>query len=353
MDEDTVVEALESLEFTTYQARTYVAAAHLGSASPTDLADRADIPQSRIYDVIDDLHQMGLVEIREEGGSKTVYTPDPAMALEFWKNRRISDLSNSVQSTKAALERMYNSTEPTEQFITIVELRQTALRYIQQVIESATWWLSLALPHDIYHEVRPEIEAALDRGVNVRLVVPEEDSNTQAGPDTGFPDELQVRTRLLADTFALGDRQLGVYNSMEPRARQTYVVIREPNLVFQLQHVFEHFWPVSSIVQSPESYPRRYLDPWRGLRDLHPHLDEGEEFEVRITGYNNEEKRRGTWSGTIVDYELEGPVEADYTLMLPTKANLIVEVDGETLGVGGRRARQMELAADGLEVNRV
>lgn len=352
MDTDELIERLQALDFTEYQARTYIAAVQLGTARPTELAEQSQVPQSRIYDVIDDLHGLGVIEVREESNSKMVYAPEPEQMLEAFKERRIADLDTTIDAAVSGLKRIHQPSEPTGQFVSMVELKQSALRHIHQTIEAADWWLSLALPIDLYQQVASDVEAAIERGVNVRLVLPA-NGDTQLAEFTNFPPDLQVRQRLLADTLALADRQYGVFSSIQRGEAGAYIIIREENLVFQLQHFFEQFWPVSAEIQAVEGYPRRYLDPWRAIKDLKPEFDEGGfEFSVAITGYHNELERRGTWRGKLVDYELSGPVEADYTVSLPTKANLFVEVDGERLGVGGARAPRMELAAQGLEFDR-
>lgn len=351
MDTDELIERLEALEFTEYQARAYVAAVLLGSARPAELAERSGVPQSRIYDVIDDLRGFGVVEVREESNSKVVFAPDPEKMLEQLKNRRISEMIDIVDAAVAGLDQLYEPSEPTGQFVSMVQLEESALRHLRRTIESADWWLSLALPLDLYREVASDIEAAQARGVNVRLVIPENGDSNMAEL-TEYPDGLEVRQRLLADTLALADRAYGVFSSIERGETGSYIVIREENLVFQLQHYFELFWPVSKEIQTVESFPRCFLDPWRAIKELKPLFDAGEEFEVSITGYHREEARQGTWRGPLVDYELIGPVDGDYTLSLPTKANLFVEIDGERLGVGGPRAPRMELAAYGLEFDR-
>lgn len=77
MDDEDVVSHLQELGLTAYQSRAYVAAVRLGTARPNELAEAAEIPQARIYDVIDDLADLSLVEIRERTGSVTDWTIEP------------------------------------------------------------------------------------------------------------------------------------------------------------------------------------------------------------------------------------------------------------------------------------
>lgn len=348
MDDTNLVARLQDLGFTEYQARTYVAAVQHGAAEAKVLSEASEVPQSRIYDVIADLRESGLVEIREASGAKTIVAAPPARTLEALKERRVSRLTNTIESVAADLEGMHQPGGLVAPFVTMVGLRKTALRHIELAIESAEWWLSLALTYDLYRDVEADIEAAIDRGVNVRLVVP--DGTETPFSAVSFPDGMAVRKRLLADVLAIADRQYGVVSSLTVGEKSPYVVIQDRHLVFLLQNFFEHFWPVSSEVQGATGFPRRYLDPWRVIKDLKTDLDADIEYAVTVTGYHNRLEEIGTWEGNIVDYELYGPVEADYTVALPTKANLFVDIEGDIAGVGGPRAGRMDIAGDGLEV---
>ncbi|WP_425499275.1 helix-turn-helix domain-containing protein [Natronosalvus rutilus] len=53
---------------------------------PSDIVEESGVPQARIYDVIDYLSDMGLVEIHEQSGGKTVSAPSPEAALEYIRN---------------------------------------------------------------------------------------------------------------------------------------------------------------------------------------------------------------------------------------------------------------------------
>lgn len=352
MDEEAVVDRLRALELTEYQARVYAAAVRLGSASPTELADESGVPQSRVYDVIDDLEAMGLVEDREASEGKLVVTPPPTQTLEAFKDRRIDEFVEKLDAAVSGLETFHETEDVAGQFITMVRLRRSAIRHVRRAIDSAEWWLSLALPLDVFQAVEDEVIAAVDRGVNVRLVVPEPDESIDASA-ARYPDGVAVRQRLLADVLTLADRRYGVFSSLTSQAESpNYVIIQEPNLVFQLQNFYEMFWPASTELQAQTGFPRRYLDPWRTLKNIADDIDDGVEFHATATGYHNVRERTGSWEGPITGYDLSGPVDADYKALLPTKANLFMELDGETVGVGGRRARQMEIAADVLEIDR-
>ncbi|KAB1198037.1 MULTISPECIES: TrmB family transcriptional regulator [Haloferax] len=62
--EDRAVELLTDLSLTDYEARTFVGLLRLGRGSAREVSDVVEVPRSRVYDAVESLHEMGLVDIR-------------------------------------------------------------------------------------------------------------------------------------------------------------------------------------------------------------------------------------------------------------------------------------------------
>jgi sugar-specific transcriptional regulator TrmB len=59
------VESVMELGLTEYEARCFVALAQLSEGTAREISRIADVPQSRVYDIADDLHRMGVVDVQE------------------------------------------------------------------------------------------------------------------------------------------------------------------------------------------------------------------------------------------------------------------------------------------------
>ncbi|MFC7021076.1 MULTISPECIES: TrmB family transcriptional regulator [Haloarcula] len=57
------IEQLERFGLSAYAARTFVALASLGTGTARDVSQASDVPRTRVYDAIDELHDRGLVDI--------------------------------------------------------------------------------------------------------------------------------------------------------------------------------------------------------------------------------------------------------------------------------------------------
>jgi len=58
------VEQLERFGLSTYAARTFVALSSLGTGTARDVSEVSEVPRTRVYDAIDELHDRGLVDIQ-------------------------------------------------------------------------------------------------------------------------------------------------------------------------------------------------------------------------------------------------------------------------------------------------
>lgn len=58
-------EQLEHFGLSTYAARAFVALASLGTGTARDVSQVSEVPRTRVYDAIDELHDHGLVDIQQ------------------------------------------------------------------------------------------------------------------------------------------------------------------------------------------------------------------------------------------------------------------------------------------------
>lgn len=74
-----------------YEIDAYLAVLEHGELTASDIADRTDIPQPRVYDTVRSLSDRGLVELRESRPMKIVAVdPDDAFVTSSRRSRRWS-----------------------------------------------------------------------------------------------------------------------------------------------------------------------------------------------------------------------------------------------------------------------
>jgi sugar-specific transcriptional regulator TrmB len=342
MDDEDVVSHLQELGLTAYQSRAYVAAVRLGTARPNELAEAAEIPQARIYDVIDDLADLSFVEIRERSGGKSVSAPPPESVLGPFRDRHVAEYTRIVDTITGRLDAVYEDDTSTDGFVTLVSMRESAIRHARQAIEEADFWLALSLRAPAYEKLRDAIVAALDRGVSIRLLLPADDADACT-----FPPDLRVASREGAETIAVADRTHGVFGSaLHDAFRTDYVVSGEAALSTLFQDYFEWLWWDAESVEDDTSLPYRYLDPWRAVLDLGPALEDGA-CSVTVSGIDAATGRSVERTGSVTDWTIEPTGDA----VAPGRATLtLTSADGE-FSVGGPKETEVDLVARGLELD--
>ncbi|PLJ78424.1 TrmB family transcriptional regulator [Infirmifilum sp. SLHALR2] len=80
-------ELLQKLGFTSYEAKAYVTLVVNGPLTATELASRSEIPQPRVYDVVQSLSEKGLILV-SEGRPRKFAAVDPLIALRNYVERR-------------------------------------------------------------------------------------------------------------------------------------------------------------------------------------------------------------------------------------------------------------------------
>lgn len=351
MTDRALLRELQDLGLTEYQSKAYVAAVRAGQARPSELVDESGVPQGRIYGVIDELEELGLVEVHSGLGGKEVSAPPPGTVLEDLKRRRVDDLSETVSTVASELEPLHGRSdgEPTG-FVSMAKREETALRHARRAIDAAEYWLTVCVPDRLYTQLEADLVDAADRGVTVRVLFIGTDPE-EVGRE--FPATFDIRYRAAADTFVVADRSYGIFSSKHPaQDRQPYIITQEPNLVLLFQNYGEQVWNASRVVQTVDAFPRRYLDPWRTVIALRDRFDAGERFEVTVRGRRTDVRETDTWEGPVVAYDVGGPADVDYMNSPPTYASLTVETADGPVKIGGWKATIEDVAATGIEVRR-
>ena len=96
------VESLMELGLTEYEARCFVALTQLSEATAKEVSRVADVPQSRVYDVVEQLHELGVVDVQESKPQR-YYAVPVERALERLR-REYDDALETAASRLDALE---------------------------------------------------------------------------------------------------------------------------------------------------------------------------------------------------------------------------------------------------------
>ena len=102
--QSTAVEQLERFGLSTYAARTFVALARLGSGTARDVSQVSEVPRTRVYDAIDELHDRGLVDIQHSSPKRfwAISSETASRTFEHELQRRAEILRTALDEIEPA-----------------------------------------------------------------------------------------------------------------------------------------------------------------------------------------------------------------------------------------------------------
>jgi len=309
-----------------YEIDAYLAVLEHGELTASDIADRTDIPQPRVYDTVRSLSDRGLVELRESRPMKIVAV-DPTEAF--------GELQSSFTEMVDELEARYTAPTRETEAVSLVKSRSTILRYIEEVITGAEYELAVSLTPDLLRRFREELARQVASGVSVELLV----TPASRAPDPDRFDYSEVATiararrGITTPVLAVGDGEYSVYATQDALRddRERYgVIFNRSALGFLVSGFFGTvLWTTAETLTDDgreRPFPRRYASIRRAVKDVRE-LDG--EFYAAVEGRNIETGAPVTVRGRVVDVAFEDTEEV---------ASLVVETETGRVEIGGRVA---------------
>ena len=188
--------ALETMGLTEYEAKTYVSLIQKGTSNAGNLSKIADIPHSKIYEVLNRLEKKKLIEVQR--GRPLFYKAiKPSNALEKIETKLKDTLQKEYTQRKSDLETLYAKKleqisqankilgeldnfyeknadlEPSEEFVWTIRGKDNLNKQAKEIIQSASFEVRLMMPRDDFSELISTIKTASTQGVKILLVIHE------------------------------------------------------------------------------------------------------------------------------------------------------------------------------------
>ncbi|WP_380677211.1 HTH-type sugar sensing transcriptional regulator TrmB [Salinigranum sp. GCM10025319] len=306
-----------------YEIEAYLAVLEHGQLTASEIADRTDIPQPRVYDTVRSLSDRGLVELRESRPMKIVaVNPEDAFG----------SIQTSLTELVSELEARYTAPARDTEAVTLVKSRSTILRYIEEIIETAEYELVLSLTPDLLRRFRDDLAAQIDSGVSIDLLV----TPASRAPSPGEFDYLDVATvararrGITTPVLAVADGDYSIYATQDALRddRDRYgVIFNRSALGFLVSGFFGTvLWTTAETLATDgkkRPFPRRYASIRRAVKDIREL--EGP-FYASVSGRDVETGESIIVEGRVETYTFEDSEEV---------ASFVVETEEGPVDVGG------------------
>ncbi|MGQ3413333.1 TrmB family transcriptional regulator [Natrinema sp. LN54] len=168
MSEADAIEALEELGLRTYEARCFVALTQLSEGTAKEISQVADVPQSRVYDVVDQLHRLGLVDIQESDPRRYA-----VVSVDIARKRLRQEYRDHLETATTNLRELERRTTDDDGVWKVADHQDLCNRTVAAVEDATSEIYLLVADADLLEPALLErLAAAHDRGVAVFVEVP-------------------------------------------------------------------------------------------------------------------------------------------------------------------------------------
>jgi len=327
----------ETFDFGEYEIEAYLAVLEHGRLTATEIADRTDIPQPRVYDTVRSLAEHGFVELQES-------RPMKVLAIE--PEEAFGGVRSSLEELVSGLEQRYTAPARDAEAVTLIKSPATIERYLGEIIDSAEYELLLSLTPDLLAEFESDLAAKRDEGVTIELLVSPA-SKVPAPEEYAYVDvatTARSRRGVTTPVAAVGDGTFSLYATREALSggQERYgVVFNRSELGFLVSgFVSTVLWASGeTLATTPDrSLPRKYASLRRCVEEIEA-LDGPLRASVEGRDVLTGEPR--SVAGTVVDSTRNDEESI---------ASFSVETEEGTVQVGGRVAALEDVEAHEITI---
>lgn len=165
--------ALREMGLTDYESRAYLILLTLGTMNASQLSNLADLPYSKVYNVLKSLERKGWINV-EDGRPKIYHPKPPSEALEAMRLRLEANLRDSSKRALEGLQPLYQRTGLSEKSnIWIVRGEFNILAKMKETLNESRREVMLAvpaLPKPLVDTLITNLAHLKSRRVEVRLM---------------------------------------------------------------------------------------------------------------------------------------------------------------------------------------
>jgi sugar-specific transcriptional regulator TrmB len=329
-----------------YQSDAYIVLLELGSGKATEIAEAADIPKSRVYDILRNLEDKGYVETYEQD-TLHARAQDPSEKLQEFQTR-----ANRLADTAEEIRGRWQRAEVNGHRITVVKRPETVIERARSNIQNADNEIQLSATPKQFEQLIPALKKATDNDVFTRVSF-----NTSREQPTELPEEAvladtvtEARHRPLPAPFlVLVDRRTA---GLTPHSRpidQYGILVEDETLTYMFHWYFQAaLWETweSLFVARDDTRPTEYVDLRECIMDITPLMNESATVRTTITGKEVTTGEQTEISGEIVDIHSSSWDQYPFLPTLAGQAMLVVKTDGgREVGIGGWGAMLEDIEA--------
>ncbi|ADB61522.1 transcriptional regulator, TrmB [Haloterrigena turkmenica DSM 5511] len=347
MDDDELADLLERFGLSEKETDTYLAILEHGESKASTIADAADVSKRYVYSISEELEERGFVEVDDHAVPTVIRPVQPETVVER--------LTRSVEEIEPELESRFTATERSGEQFEVIKSRQTVIKRIESLLANAETEVTLSLPAEVLPRIRSTLEATVDRGVLVLLLLGATEGDQDIASLAGTASTVRTWDALVPTMLTVDGRhgllapsQILTTSASDTRA----IAISQEQLAPVLAGSFlANYWPTAEerYVTTPNELPCTYEGFRSAVFQIALHRATDTRIEASVTGSPvGDRDLPSSLSGEVVEVRqsLVRPVSST----LPIENAFELEVDGDRYTVGGTGAFLEDYEAESVTI---
>ncbi len=245
---------LHEMGLSEYEARAYLGVLQSGTATAKEISDAADIPQSRVYDVLESLESMGFVTI-QPGRPKKFGPIEPELAVSQYVQHKRSNLENEIaQSRKVGdqfLEKLdgqqfqYRQNDEIDVFWSY-KGKNYILKQFGRYCSNATDEIRMITKGNSFERVVQSHKEILqnrhEHGVDIRIIVPHDGINNMVLDTASEWAELRDRDAIEGRIYLFDSNRVLITWLSDQEDRFVAMATQSSQLEMTIGQLFELSW---------------------------------------------------------------------------------------------------------------
>lgn len=237
--------SLKDLGLTHYEIKAYAALLARGPMQASAISREADVPYSKIYEVLVSLEKKGWLDVDHDRPAK-YYSKSPSMALETVKTKMESDIRRNETQIMGELQPLFNSKDTREsQNIWIIRGEFNILARIRQTLTKCERELLIAVPKlldEVVDLLTPILSTLKNRGVKVTIMTTK-DVDTKVLNKLAYLSELRVRDQMFGGGVISDAREVVLLLGEEEKTASSIAICSEHlGLAKLAKSYFTYLW---------------------------------------------------------------------------------------------------------------
>jgi HTH-type transcriptional regulator, sugar sensing transcriptional regulator len=160
---ENLIQQLKKIGFNEYEAKAYVALVKQGTVTAYQVSKGSGVPRARIYDVLTNLVDKGIV-LKEEIEDSAQYSPLP---VDIFLQKAESDWQSNYKVISESLKRLETTENKPDNRVMTLRNRETIISYCQALLKKAEKRVVISMWDDMYDMLKENLQETAAR-VNVQ-----------------------------------------------------------------------------------------------------------------------------------------------------------------------------------------